>query len=150
MKIFAIIIVVVLLLAGGAFGVMKVMEIGPFASAETGTDVALIEKEATFISLDPLTVNVFSGNKIIATLRVAVIIRAQGNKNADFVYARIPKISDVLFRDMHAFLPRIINPEDKSIDVYLLKKRLKLAVDKVYPKGEIEDVLIQAIEVLER
>jgi flagellar basal body-associated protein FliL len=142
-----ILIVVLMVIAGGGVGTMKWLEMGPFAP-ETDEEAALKMEASkpTYISMDPLTVNVFSGNKILTTLRITLKIEVRGSENSEFVYAHLPKISDALFQDMHAFLPRIISKEDKSLDVFLLKKRLKLTTDKLYPKGQIYNVLVQAID----
>ena len=149
MKIVVIIMVVLMVLSGGAIGVMKWLQIGLFEpDTKAEADLKLEETKPTYINMDPLTVNVFSGNKILTTLRVTIKLEVRGTDNTNFVYAHLPKISDALFQDMHAFLPRIINQEDKSLDIFLLKKRLKLATDKLYPEGQVYNVLVQAIDTV--
>jgi len=142
LKTVAIIVVVLMILAGAAMGVMNFLEIGPFAVVDPDQVEEVSDEDHIFIAMDPLIVNVFSGNKIIATLRVSLKLDTVGDDNASFVNNNLPKISDYLFRDMHAFLPRIISPEDGSLDIFLLKKRLKMAADKLYPVGQINDVMI--------
>jgi flagellar basal body-associated protein FliL len=149
MKIVVIIVIVVMVIAGVTFGVMKSMELGPFA-VETmeGAINEDTQTPATYISLDPLTVNVISGNKIITTLRISIQLDVRGDDKAEFVHANLPKVASFLLQDMHAFLPRVISSKDKSLDVFLLKKRLKLAMDKLFPNNMIHNVLIQSIDVI--
>ncbi len=150
MKIIVIIAIALMVISGVAFGVMKSMELGPFAVERLeGSIDESAQIQATYISLDPLTVNVISGNKIITTLRISVQLDVRGDDKAEFVYANLPKISSYLLQDMHAFLPRIISSKDKSLDVFLLKKRLKLATDRLFPKEQIHNVLIQSIDVIQ-
>lgn len=149
MKILVIIVVALMIISGVAFGVMKSMELGPFAVEHVeGVIDTSNQVEATYISLDPLTVNVISGNKIITTLRVTIKLDVRGDDNADYVYANLPRISSYLLQDMHAFIPRVLSSKNKTIDVFLLRKRLKLATDKLMPGGQIYNVLIQSIDTI--
>ncbi len=146
MKILVIGVVVLLMLAGGSFSVMKALEIGPFAPQPEVTEEPVVPDEPpVFIDLDPLVVNIFQGDTIATTVHLTVKLEALGSNNASLVNENIPKITDAFLRDMHSFLPRIMKDDGSRIDIFVVKKRLKLMADKLYPDKRINDVLIQSI-----
>ena len=146
MKILVIVVVIVIMLAGGTFSALKWMQIGPFAPTdEIAADTVISDEPSIFIDLDPLLVNIFQDNSVATVVQISVKLETKGNKNASFVNKQLPKITNTLLQDMHSFLPRVLKEEGSRIDVFVLKKRLKLMTDKLYPTGEIHDVLIQSV-----
>lgn len=149
MKRFAILIAFILIAAGGAIGVMRYMrymQIGIFEPPPGEGQEALKPPDPpTFIDMDPLIINVFDGTRVTATVQIMVKLQAIGKDNAEFVQKNLPRISHAFLQDLHSFLPRLLKQGDSSIDVFILKKRLKLIADRLYPEKPVNDVLIQAI-----
>lgn len=146
MKIVVIIFVVVMMLAGGAFGVMNWMELGPFAPPSDETEeITVSDEPPVFIDLEPLLVNIFQGESVATTVQISIKIEAIGSDNADLVRENLPRITDYFLRDLHSFLPRIMKNSESRIDLFVLKKRLKLMADKLYPDKRINNVLIQSV-----
>ncbi len=146
MKMFVILLSVVIMLAGGTFSVLKYMELGPFAPEdEIAEDTVVSDEPAIFIDLEPLLVNIFQDNQVATTIMIMVKLETRGNDNASYVNKQIPKITDTLLRDMHSFLPRVLKEEGARVDVFVLKKRMKLMVDKLIPNRRVHDVLIQSV-----
>lgn len=145
-KIVVVIVAIVLMLAGGSFSVLKWMEVGPFAPEQEG-EVAMVDSDEppVFIDLEPLLINIFQDDSVITTVQISVMIEVLGKDNAALVNQSLPKITDMFLRDMHGFIPRVMKNTDKRIDLFVVKKRLKLMADRLYPDKRINDVLIQSI-----
>jgi len=146
-KLIIIGLVVVIMLAGGSFSVLKWMEVGPFAPVDENLDEepAVSTAPPIFIDLDPLLVNVFQGDTVATTVQVSVKLETLGSDNAALVNENLPKITDTFLRDLHSFLPRIMKNNESRLDVFVIKKRLKLMSDRLYPDKRINDVLIQSV-----
>jgi flagellar basal body-associated protein FliL len=146
-KIIVIILIAVMMLAGGTFGVMKWMGLGPFApdDAEMAEEPTVLEEPPVFIDLAPLLINIFQGDSVLTTVQISVKIKALGPDNSALVREGLPKITDTFLRDLHSFLPRIMKNSDSRLDLFVIKKRLKLIADKIFPDNRINDVLIQSV-----
>lgn len=146
MKIFAILIALLIMLAGGGFSVLKYMEIGPFAPEEDiAEDTVISDEPAIFIDMEPLLINIFQDNQVATTIQIQVKLETRGKDNASFVNKQLPKITDALLQDMHSFLPRMLKDKDAQIDVFVLKKRMKIVIDKLIPDRRVHGVLIQSV-----
>lgn len=145
MKIVVVALVILIMLAGGSFSVLKWMQVGPFAPESDVVEEVVSDEPPVFIDLDPLLINIFQGDTVATTVQISVKIEALGSDNADLVNESIPKIADYFLRDLHSFLPRIMKDDDSRIDIFVIKKRLKLMADRLYPDGRINDVLIQSV-----
>jgi flagellar basal body-associated protein FliL len=145
-KIFVVILVLVIVLAGGAFSVLKYMEIGPFAPEDAISEDTVISNEpSVFIDVEPLLVNIFQDSEVATVIQISIKLETRGKDNASYVNKQLPKITDILLRDMHSFLPRVMKKEGAELDVFVLKKRLKLMIDKLIPDRRVHDVLIQSV-----
>ena len=156
MKKLLISLAVLLMLTGAVVGTLKFMKIGPFAEEGAteegaGGDEAPAEKKGflsrdtpVFYPLDPLIVPIFDDNKVVATIQVHIKLEVVGKENMEKVSRLRPRISDALLRDLHGFLPRLIQSRN-HVDVAILKKRLKLMTDRAIGEGIVRDVLIQSI-----
>lgn len=146
MKIVVIALVVFIMLGGGTFSVLKWLQVGPFAP-EQNVEEAMVDSDEPpiFIDLEPLLINIFEGDSVATTVQISVKVEALGSDNASLVNESIPKITDMFLRDLHSFLPRIMKNDGARIDVFVIKKRLKLMADRLYPDGRVNDVLIQSV-----
>jgi len=142
----AIAIAFLLMMLGAGVGVMRYLQIGIF-EPPPGSEQAQAKAPdpPTFIDMDPLIINIFDGTKVTATVMVSVKLQAIGKDNTDFVYKNLPRINDAFLQDLHSFLPRLLKRGDSNLDVFVIKKRLKLIADRLYPNAPVNDVLIQAI-----
>lgn len=145
MKIVVVVMVILMMLAGGSFSVLKWMQIGPFAPESDVVEEVVSDEPPVFIDLDPLLINIFQGDSVATTVQITVKVEALGSDNASLVNESIPKVTDYFLRDLHSFLPRIMKDDDSRIDIFVIKKRLKLMADRLYPDGRINDVLIQSV-----
>ena len=147
MKRVLIIISGLLILAGGLISIMKFMDLGPF---EPVVVEKVIEKEVEtapvpiFIEMEAMTVPVFKGNTVVATVQISITLEVIGKNNASRVNKLMIRVKDIFLRDLHSFLPRLIKQEER-IDVLILKQRLKLMADKYIGRSLIENVLVQSV-----
>lgn len=150
MKKIVIAVAILIMLMGGGVSVMKSLEIGPFApvpgmegSVEASQEV--IEVEPVNVPLDPITVPVFQGDKISATLLIEVHAVALGDENASKIKKLKPRIVDIFFSDLLAYLPRLIEMQGE-LDVEVIQQRL-MRVAKRHPvtKDIIHRLTIQSI-----
>lgn len=146
MKRLILVVGILMLLIGGSIGAMKVLEVGLFAPAETEEDpIVAAPDPPVFIDLDPLFVNIFDGSTVATTVMITVKLQATGIDNVLFVRENLPRIADAFLKDMHSFLPRLLARDESTLDVFVIKKRLKVIADRLYPEAPVDDVLIQSI-----
>ena len=146
MKRFVILVAFLLIAAGVAVGGMHYMQVGIFEPPPSEQSQPVVSLEPpTFIDMDPLAVNVFDGTNVTATVMIIIKLQTIGEDNTSFVRKNLPRLSDAFLQDLHSFVPRLLKRGDSGIDVFVLKKRLKLVADRVYPDSPVNDVLIQAI-----
>lgn len=145
MKRLAILIAFLLVAGGIAVGAMRFMQVGIFAPPPGEQETVKPPDPPSFVDMDPLIINVFDGTSITATVQIVVKLQAIGSDNKEFVQRNLPRISHAFLQDLHSFLPRLIKRGDSNIDVFILKKRLKLIADRLFPEQQVNDVLIQAI-----
>ncbi|MEQ8664365.1 MAG: hypothetical protein RIC16_01445 [Rhodospirillales bacterium] len=145
MKRLALAIAFLLFVAGSAIGVMRYMKIGIFAPPPGTVAEVKAPVAPSFIDMEPLVINIFDGSKVTATVQVVVKLQTVGKEDTAFVNKNLPRLSNAFLQDLHSFLPRLLKRGDSHIDVFVLKKRLKLIADRLYPNEPVADVLIQAI-----
>ncbi len=146
MKILVIVVAVFIILAGGTFGVMRSLQVGPFAPIEEiPADTVVPDEPSIFIDLEPLVVNVFQDQSVATIVQVTVKLETLGKENASYVNKQLPRITNALLQDLHSYLPRVLKEKGSRVDVFVLKKRMKVIVDRLYPEGQVHDVLIQSL-----
>lgn len=147
-KVLVVVFAVVMMIAGGTLSFLKWAQIGPFAAeAEVVEETVISEDPSAFIELDPLTVNIFQDKSVAALVQIGVKLEVKGDRNVDLVNRRLPRITNTFLQDLHGYLPHALKKKDSQIKAFVLKKRLKLLADKLFPGGEVHDVLIQSINV---
>ena len=126
---------------------MKALKIGPFAEAtvEVVDQAPAIKLEPPrFVSIDPLVIPVFIGNQVAAQIQVTVKLETTGAENEQKVMKLLPQLSNRLYQDLYAFVPRLLR-EDDRLNVTVLRKRMQMVADKVAGPGIIDGVLIQSV-----
>ncbi len=149
MKKIGIIIAVIVIIVGGAVGVLKWQQIWPFAPKEVVVKEAPPPPPPIFVEMDPLLIPVFSGDKVAATFQIQFKLETVGEENEQKITELMPRLNDVFFRDLYVFIPRLLR-KNQNIDVRAVKKRLQLLADKLAGKGVIDAVLIQSLSDTQR
>lgn len=147
MKKVLFLVLMLLLLGGGAIGAMAVFGIGPFAKPQGAkTEAPKPAPKTAYLDMDSLSIPVFipdeKPRQVFMTLRLETL-------EARFkdVKAMEPKIRDVLLTDLHNVLPQHLKNR-RTTDLTQLKPRMIDDIAKVMGPGVVTDVLV--VEILER
>jgi len=145
MKKFIIIFAVLLMLSGGTIGIMKTLEVGPFAKAEgEGAEKTVPNEPPRFIEMGLLLIPIFSGDRVATTIQLQIKLETIGTEREDKINKLMPRINDAFLSDLYAFIPRLIKKEGK-IRAIVIKNRLQMIADKVAGQDLIANVLVQSI-----
>jgi len=145
-RVIVIAIAVILMLAGGAVGVMKQLEMGPFAPEDTEEQVVEAKEPELprFLDMDPLVIPVFVGDEVAGTIQIMVKLETMGEENETYLHTIMPRLGDAFLRDLYSFIPRSLQKQG-NIELPVIKERLKLVADKVAGEGRVDNVLIQSV-----
>lgn len=151
MKILISGIALLIMIVGGGIAAMKALELGPFAPTPVEGASKMAEKPAAdplepprFVDIDPLVIPVFQDSGVAATIQINIKLETVGAKNEQRVTRLVPKLYDAFFKDLLAFMPRLLREQDRA-NVYILKRRMQMVGDRIAGKGVIDSVLVQAI-----
>lgn len=142
----AIAVAVILMIAGGAVGIMKQLEWGPFAP-KAGAATEEPDKPAEpprFVDMDPLVIPIFSEDRVVAAIQIQLKIETAGVANEDYLNRMKPRLGDAFLRDLYAFIPRLVQ-KGGQLDVLAIKQRLQLVANKVVGEGKVSSVLVQSV-----
>ena len=147
MKKVVIILAGILILGSAVAGIMKYLELGPFSSILVEETNIVKEKDlkSIFINMDPISIPVFKGNTNSASIQIQIKLETKSNDKAIKIQSMLPRISDTIFKDLYAFVPRLLKGKER-IDIFILKQRLKLISDRNFGKGLIYDILVQSVD----
>jgi flagellar protein FliL len=149
----AIAVAVILMIAGGAVGVMKQLEWGPFAPSNG--DEAEVSESAEpaepprFIDMDPLVVPVFAGDKVAGTIQIQLKLETMGAENEEHINLIMPRLNDAFLRELYSYIPRLLRKEG-SVDVFMIKQRLQRVATKVAGAEVVDNVLVQSVTEVNR
>lgn len=146
MKIVVIAFAVLMMIAGGTVSVLKWMKLGPFAD-KGAAQAELVKAPAeppVVIDMASLAIPVIQGDRVAAVVTIQLKLEAVGSDNATRIQKAMPRITDAFFRDLHAFIPRLLRQEEK-LDIAVIKMRLRMVGDRVLAPGTIHDVLIESM-----
>lgn len=149
MKKIIIIVAVIVIIAGGTVGVLKWLQIWPFAPKAVVVKEEPPPPPPIFVAMDPLLIPVFSGDKVAATFQIQFKLETTGKKNEDKINELMPRLNDIFLRDLYVFIPRLLR-KNQNIDVPVIKRRLQLLADKLAGKGVINAILIQSLSDIQR
>jgi hypothetical protein len=145
MKIVIIGVAALVVLLGGGFAALKALKIGPFAPPVSEATASAPKLEPPrFITVDPLVIPVFVGDQVAAQIQVTVKLETVGADNEQKIMRLLPKLTNLLYQDLYAFVPRLLR-EDDRLNVTVLRKRMQMVADKVAGPGIIDSVLIQSV-----
>lgn len=142
----AIAVAVILMLAGGAVGIMKQLEWGPFASKESAAaaEAAKPAEPPRFLDMDPLVIPIFAEDRVVAAIQIQLKLETSGAANEEYLNRIKPRLGDAFLRDLYAFIPRVVQ-KGGQLDVLAIKRRLQTVADKVAGPGKINSVLVQSV-----
>ncbi|MEK7244569.1 MAG: hypothetical protein AAB223_00945 [Pseudomonadota bacterium] len=139
---------VIVLLAGATVGVMKWMQLGPFAPEEVAGEEAPAaprQREAPrYVDIDPVNIVVLQNNRPRSIVQISAKLEVASEKDAAAVKKLMIRLTNALVTDLHDFLPRLLRESDR-IEIDLLKDRIQYVADKTYGKGLVRQVLIQSV-----
>lgn len=140
----AIAVAIILMIAGGAVGIMKQLEWGPFAPrVEQAAPVAPVE-QPRFIDMDPLVIPIFSEDRVVAAIQIQLKLETLGAANEIYLNTIKPRLSDAFLRELYSFIPRLVQ-KGGQLDVLAIKRRLQMIADNVAGAGRINGVLVQSV-----
>lgn len=146
-RVIAVVVAVILMIAGGAVGIMKQLELGPFApdngEAAQTADAAPPEPPR-FMDMDPLVIPLFAGDAVAGRIQIQIKLETTGAENEEYLTRIMPRLTDAFLRELYNYLPRLLSKQG-SVDVFLIKKRLQRVADKTAGEGRIDNILIQSV-----
>ncbi|GAB6053644.1 hypothetical protein JCM17960_24640 [Magnetospira thiophila] len=149
MKILAIVLAALIVLAGGTFAVASWMGYDLLALIMGDEQPAPQEEQAPvmepkYVDLEPLMVPLIEGDRMVATVAVEIKFECMGDANEATLKRLAPKISDGFLRDLYGYLPRMLR-KSKEVDLALLKDRLLLLAAKATGDADlVKDLTVTA------
>ncbi len=129
-KLIAILLVVVV---AGGFGVMQFM----------GGEQESHEPELAFVPLDPLFAPVVREHQFKGYVLLTLQLELSDSRDLETVNASIAPLRDAFIHDLH--LQAMLRRKDEpSINIFRVKKRFLLIVERVIGPGIVSDVLVDS------
>ena len=145
MKKFVIVFAILLMLSGGSIGIMKTLEVGPFAKTEgEAAETAVLNEPPRFIEMGLLLIPIFTGDRVATTIQLQIKLETMGAERESKINKLMPRINDAFLSDLYAFIPRLVRKEGK-IRAIVIKTRLEMIAGKVAGPDLITNVLVQSI-----
>lgn len=151
MKIVIILVVLLVLIGGGVFGVASFAPdlLPPPVQAMLGIEVEtpdepIEEKKpenTTLIDLDPLTIPIFEDGDVDRFLVMDVLLEVEFGEKQAYVNQQMPRIVDAMITHVHALASLDIAPGIG--DRQFLKERLLAKLDETIGKGYVVNILFQ-------
>ncbi len=138
---------VILTLAGGGVGVMKWLQLGPFAPEEItqeGTSAPRKREPPRYVDVEPLNITLIQNERPRAAIQISAKLEVADEKAAMIVHKRMARLTHAFVTDLYDFLPRLLREVD-HIDLDLLKDRMQYVADKTLGKGLVRQVQIQSV-----
>jgi hypothetical protein len=98
----AIAAAVILMIAGGAVGIMKQLEWGPFAQVEQAVEPETPVETPRFIDIDPLVIPLFAEDRVVAAIPIQLTLDTLGAGNETHLNAMKPRLSDAFLARLYA------------------------------------------------
>ena len=148
MKKLVIAFILLLLITAGTVGALQYMGLlgdqPPEGPTEEQRQAEIDRGKVYFVELDPILVPLIGSDKVAATIHIHVKLEITGSDNKEVVLHARPRLSHVFFQDLYGYIPRMLR-KSKTLDLYVLKKRLELIANKTVGQGVINTVLIQSV-----
>jgi len=151
-----------LVLIGGVVAAMKWLEVGPFTSEITAADAEPISSlvgdlrrrrlgqfkgpmdEPVYIDMEPLVIQIIQSARAVSKIQIQIKLQANGEDKAVEIKRLMPKINDLFFIDLYAFIPRLLKQTER-LDSAILKARLMLMTERNLGKGLLQDIFVESV-----
>jgi len=150
-KIVIILVVLLMLIGGGVFGVATFAPdlLPPPIRSALGIEIEESDEpreqvrpeNTTLIDLDPLTIPIFEDGDVDRFLVMDVLLEVEFGENQAFVNQQMPRIIDAMITHVHALASLDISPGIS--DRQFLKERLLAKLDEVLGEGVVVNILFQ-------
>ena len=139
-----VVIVAILVLAGGTTAAMKFLNIGPFSEDPIQDNKSAKKKKRVpiFVDMEPLILSLIEDDKISEPLQIQITLETDGQENATFLEQRLTKLKAEFFKDLYSFVPRLLKKKNR-LDIPILKERLKIVGSRLLGKSYIAGVQVQ-------
>ena len=152
MKIFVILMLLIVLAVGGAFGVAMFAPglLPPVVLGMLGMEIPPQEEkveqrsvETVMVDLEPLVIPIFRGGQVNNLLILHMLIEVRQGADFDFITLKKVRIIDAILKYVHAFSSLEIKPgiEDRSF----LKERLLTKIEEVVGEGIVVNLLFENV-----
>lgn len=145
MKKIIIILVLLVLIAGGALGGLAIAGMGPLAmyfaeSKPESVAADLSEAPPGLVDLETIAVPIFEGNLVRSRLFLNVQISVDPASGGT-VAANMPRLQDAVLSDLLVYMPFHLRDRDK-VDLSLVRNRLLKVARKVAGDSAVREVTI--------
>ncbi len=129
-----------MILAGLALGIAGCLA---WSSADAADGAVSAEASAIhFINLGAFVIPVINGNQVTRHVSLAISVEVVGDEKKAEVEHMMPRIKDVVLRELHKHMSRRRNP-DVVQDLLTLKRKLLKAGNALLGEGMLNEILIE-------
>ena len=151
MKKVLILVVAVLILVGGAVGVMAFLGLGPFAEtppAEGAEDAAsgpaTPAADLRPVPASAVVIPLLTDDGVAATYQIEFEYRVPDLDSERLVGKSEARLNDAFVSDLHGFLPRMLRDIGR-LDRGILKKRMLMVAERALGAGVVPDIEIKTV-----
>lgn len=152
MKKLVLIFAAVIMLAGGTVSVLQWLQIGPFAPKDTTAEAAKAPASPpappVMVDLEVMSIPLFHEDKVVTTIQIQLKLEVPKAQEGA-VQKAMPRITDAVIKELHAYLPRALTKSDR-IDLGALKTRMLGAIERKLGPGLVDNVLVGSINDIAR
>lgn len=124
---------ILLLLGGGAYWWFFMRDAGPEMAEEPPPPI--------IVQLDPINISVIRGGAVAKYVLLRIALQVTSELARDFVLQRMPKLKNVIIRNLHEYFAEI--PLNSPVNSRVIRNRLRATTAEVVGAKAIEDVIIQ-------
>ena len=142
-----IIVLIFLLLIGGAAGAYFALGINPFGGEEDEVaEVVEVIDDPHYLSMRPFIVPITEGQRISFHADVRLALEPQGEENLRYLQAHANILRDVYMRELAAYL-NLQWVESGDVQIDTVKQRLRRVADQVVGRGYVNEVQIMELNI---
>ncbi len=131
-------IVVVLLLGGAAAGWWFLLREPEASSSES------VDQTAIFMPVPAIKVPIIRGNSVISEIVIDLSLEIHGEERRALLLQRMPYVIDAMTVELYELM-RYRFMSDRGYDATLIKRHVKLAIDKAGGQDLVAEVLVRSI-----
>lgn len=136
-----LIIMVLLLVIGGAAGAYFGLGINPFGGDEEAEQAQVEPDDPRFLTMRPFIVPLFEGQRIAWHVDVELSLEAVSEEDFEYLTLHANVLRDTFTLELASYL-NLQWAEFRELDVLLIKRRLRLVAGQVVGRGHVREVTI--------